>query len=624
MPVNPHSTTFDRDQTLPGVGSGPWLRAAALAAAVCAAYLPVLWAGYIWDDDMYVVENPTLRDLPGLVRIWCEPRSIPQYYPVVHTTFWIEHHLWGLAPAGYHATNVACHVAGAILLGTFLARLAVPQAWTTAWVFALHPVQVESVAWITERKNVLSFPLAIAAGILLLPILRLDDEGSRPPPGRAGGWYLTALALFVLAVLSKSVVCSLPAVLLLCVWWKRGTIRPADLLVLAPLFILGIAAGLHTAYLERSHVGASGDGFDFTLADRLLIAGRAIVFYAWSLVWPVGLLFNYPRWSIDPSAAWQWCFPVVVALVLAATFAARGRLGRGPFTACAAFCGILFPALGFMNVYPFVFSFVADHFQYHASPALIALLVAAVFAAVSRRLPAAMVVRAWRSLASAALICLALLTCRQTFAYRDLETLYLYTLAGNPGSYLAINNLANVFIDRGRFAEAVPLLGEAIRLSATESQRTLARVTLARVEGRIHRQQGDLPAALAAFRRGLALLPADPILLVNIAEIQQLLGDTEAAERTYRDLLALHPKCAPAMISYGTLLSAAGRTAEAERMYERSLAIAPSARAAYNLAVLMVKANRLRDAALHAARAAQLDPADQDARELAEQLKRPE
>lgn len=223
-----------------------------------------------------------------------------------------------------------------------------------------------------------------------------------------------------------------------------------------------------------------------------------------------------------------------------------------------------------------------------------------------------------------AMVCLGLLTCRQTCAYRDLETLYLHTLAGNPGSFLAINNLADVFIDRGRFAEAVPLLEEAIRLSATESQRTLARVTLARVEGRIHRQQGDLPTALAAFCRGLALLPADPILLVNIAEIQQLLGDTETAERTYRDLLTLHPRCAPAMISYGTLLSAAGRTAEAERMYEQSLAIAPSARAAYNLAVLMVKANRLREAAGYAARAALLDPADQDARELAEQLNRPQ
>ncbi|NBX30606.1 metallophosphoesterase, partial [bacterium] len=328
---------------------------------------------------MYVVENTTLRDLSGLARIWFTPGATPQYYPAVFTSFWVEHHLWGLHPTGYHVVNVACHAAGAILLAVFLGRLAVQRAWTTAWVFALHPVQVESVAWITERKNVLSFPLALLAGILLLPLLRLDDA-ARPdaahdtPPRFSWGRYAAALALFALALLAKSVVCSLPAVLLLVAWWKRGRIESRDLLVLGPLFAIGLAAGLHTAHLERGHVGASGDGFAFSWADRVLIAGRAVVFYAWCLVWPRGLLFNYPRWTIDPAAAWQWCFPVAVAGVLAATFATRRWLGRGPFAACAAYVGILFPALGFLNVWPFVYSFVADHFQYHASPALLAVL----------------------------------------------------------------------------------------------------------------------------------------------------------------------------------------------------------------------------------------------------------
>lgn len=613
--------------TLPPTFSLPtgWI-AALLAIAVALAYLPVLAAGFIWDDDMYVVDNTTLRDLSGLARIWLAPGATPQYYPAVFTSFWVEHHLWGLHAAGYHAVNVACHAAGAILLAVFLGRLAVPRARTTAWIFALHPVQVESVAWITERKNVLSFPLAMLAGLLLLPLLRLEDALRPDEPrdtGRRFSWgrYAAALALFALAVLAKSVVCSLPAVLLIVAWWKRGRIEGRDLLVLGPLFVIGLAAGLHTAHLERGHVGASGDGFAFSWADRILIAGRAVVFYAWCLLWPRGLLFNYPRWTIDPAAAWQWCFPVAVAGVLGATFATRRWLGRGPFAACAAYVGILFPALGFLNVWPFVYSFVADHFQYHASPAMLAVLVASASAAAVRWLPAARQPIAWSAGVAILCGCLGLLTARQATAYRDLETLYRHTLAGNPESFLAINNLADVFIARGELAKAVPLLHESIRLASTESHRTLAQVTLARVEGRLLRGQGALREAIAAFDRGLGLLPGDPTLMLNVAEVRQLLGEHEAAERVYRDLLDAHPRCAPAMVSFGTLLSVVGRTAEAEQMYRHSLTLSPTSRAAYNLAVLLMKAGRAADAQSYAEAAVALDPADPDARELLEMLR---
>lgn len=602
-------------------------RALGLFVAVAIAYLPVSSAGFIWDDDMYVVDNATLRDLPGLARIWFVPGATPQYYPAVFTSFWIEHHLWGLSPAGYHAVNVACHAAGAILLATFLARLAAPHPWTIAGLFALHPVQVESVAWITERKNVLSFPLAVAAGILLLPFLRLDGHAPSPsaPGSREGfawGRYAGALAVFGLALASKSVVCSLPAVLLLVVWWKRGRIEGRDILLVAPFFALGLLAGLHTAALERSLVGASGEGFEFSPAERILIAGRVVVFYAWSLLCPFGLLFNYPRWSIDPAAAWQWAFPAAVAGVGGLTLALHRRIGRGPFAAWAAYVGILFPALGFLNVWPFVYSFVADHFQYHASPAFLTLAVATVAAVAARLLPRWAVDGDWRLATAVLLVGLGLLTARQAMVYRDLETLYRHTLAGNPRSFLAINNLANVYIDRGQHAAAVPLLHDAIRLSEIDSHRTLASVTLARVQGRLHRDRGDHAGAIAAFTRGLALLPHDPSLMLNLAETHQLAGDAAEAERAYRELLREHPRCTPAMISYGTLLSAAGRTAEAEQMYAASLQTEPSARAAYNLAVLLWKEGRDAEAIRFAGQAAALDPRDADAAQLLEELRR--
>jgi protein O-mannosyl-transferase len=604
----------------PAPRTWPWQALVVVAMAV--AYAPVYFAGFIWDDDSYVINNPNLRDLAGLGRIWFAPLSNPQYYPVVHTTFWVEWQLWELHAPAFHAVNVACHAAGAIGLGMFLMRIGMPTARITSLVFALHPVQVESVAWITERKNVLSFPLAIAAGLLLLPFLGL---ASPPGPGRDGDqgradgtWlrYAAALVLFALALLSKSVVCALPAVLLLLVWWRRGTIGVREIRTVAPLFAMGLAAGLHTAFLEQAHVGAGGDGFELSFAGRVLVAGRAVVFYARSLVWPQGLLFNYPRWSINPSAAWQWCFPAAVAIVLLATFLARRKIGRGPFAACAAYVGILFPALGFIDVYPFVFSFVADHFQYHASAALITLIVAGAAAAAravfmtrdSNRLVAA--------LTGGVLVVLAIATTRQAAVYHDLEALYRHTLAGNPRSLLAINNLADVMVRQGRLEEAVPLLEQAISLADIAEHRTLTQLTLTRVECRMHRRNGDHRAALAAVTRGLALAPEDRLLRLNAAELHQLLGEIEDAERGYRALLERQPADAAVMVSYGTLLSATSRVREAEEMYLRSFATEPSPRAAYNLAVIYSRTGRPGEAFAYASRAVALDPDDEDARNL--------
>ena len=608
-----------------------WQWYALVALAVAIAYIPVYTAGFIWDDDSYVVNNPNLRDLTGLGRIWFAPLSNPQYYPVVHTTFWVERQLWGLHAPAFHAVNVACHAAGAIGLGMFLMRIGVPTARMASLVFALHPVHVESVAWITERKNVLSFPLAIAAGWLLLPFLGLEHPRGQPTGSATAGdldrhelsasRYVAALVLFALALLSKSVVCSLPAVLLLIVWWHRGTIGPRELRTVAPLFAMGLAAGLQTAYLERAHVGAGGDGFQLALAERVLVAGRAVAFYAWSLLWPQGLLFNYPRWTIDTSAAWQWCFPIGVGAVLLSTFLARRAIGRGPFAACAAYVGVLFPALGFIDVYPFVFSFVADHFQYHASAALITLMVAAAATAACRVFASSGGGRLVTMLAVGLIVVLGVSTARQATVYHDLETLYRNTLAGNPRSLLAMNNLADVLVKRGRLEEALPLLKQAVSLAEIAEHRTVAGLTLARVECRIHRRDGNLQQALAAAARGLSFAPEDRLLRLNAAEVHQLLDEHAEAEVIYRALLAHQPDAAAVMVSYGTLLSSSGRVREAEEMYLRSFAVEPSARSAYNLAVLYAKTGRASQASAFAARAVALNPSDHDARLLLESLR---
>jgi Flp pilus assembly protein TadD len=344
---------------------------AALFALTTIAYAPVLSNGFIWDDDAYVTRNPTLESAAGLWRIWLEPGATPQYYPLVFTSFWLERWRWGLDPAAYHAVNVVLHALNAVLLWLALRRLQVPAAWFIACLFALHPVQVESVAWITERKNVLSTTFYLAAALAYWRFALPTEDGDGA--GGGWGWYVAALGLFACALLSKTVACSLPAALLLVAWWKRGRVTRRDLWPLAPMFALGAAAGVFTAWLEKHHVGASGPEWALAPVERCLVAGRALWFYAAKLAWPASLTFIYPRWQIDRYAWWQYLYPATAVLVVVVLYLLRHRIGRGPVTALCFFGGTLFPALGFINVYPMRYTFVADHFQYLACVGLLAL-----------------------------------------------------------------------------------------------------------------------------------------------------------------------------------------------------------------------------------------------------------
>ncbi len=358
----------------------------ALPVLVLVAYLPAFSGGFVWDDDYHVTNNSTLLSLDGLRRIWLEPGAVPQYYPLVHTSFWVEHHLWGNDPRGYHAVNVLLHCAATLFLWRVLVRLRVPGAWLGAALFAVHPVEVESVAWIAERKNLLAavFGLASLLAYLRFSPLESDAESSKsaeaaPPerrsPQGSAAWryYAVSLAFFVAALLSKTVIAVLPAVLLVITWWKRGKLTRRNLALVAPFFAVALPLALQTVWLEKHHVGATGEAWALSLLERVLIAGRALWFYVGKLVWPANLTFFYSRWTIDASVWWQYLFPLAAAATMIALWLLRGRLGRGPPAAALIFAGVLLPALGFFDVYPMRYSFVADHFQYHASMALLAL-----------------------------------------------------------------------------------------------------------------------------------------------------------------------------------------------------------------------------------------------------------
>ena len=299
--------------------------AGALVALTVLAYLPALRAGFVWDDDLHVTQNEVVRTWQGLVDIWLRPGAILQYYHLTHTSWWIQYHLWGLAPLGYHLVNVLLHGSSAAVLWLVLGRLCVPGAWMAAAVFALHPVHVESVAWVTELKNVQSGFFYLLA---LLGYLRWGLADDAEP---AGGRRIYALSFlsFACAVLSKSVTCTLPAAVALVLWWKRGRLAPGRILALVPLAVMSVAAGALTASWERRYVGAVGPEWALSLPERCLVAGRALWFYAAKLAWPVDLAFIYPRWTLDPHAWWQWLFPLGAVLVLVALAALRRRLRPG-------------------------------------------------------------------------------------------------------------------------------------------------------------------------------------------------------------------------------------------------------------------------------------------------------
>jgi len=488
-----------------------WPLSAFIFAAVLAAYWPALRGGLLWDDPAHITA-PALQSLDGLWRIWFSLGATQQYYPLLHSAFWIEHRLWGDAVIGYHLANLAQHALAACLVVAVVRRLELPGAWLAGMVFALHPVCVEAVAWISEQKSTLSAVFYLSSALIYLGFDRTRRRSS----------YLWALGFFVLALLTKTVTATLPMALLVIFWWQRGRLDwRRDMRPLLPWVALGAAAGLFTAWVERTLVGAQGAAYALTDAQRFLLAGRAIWFYAAKLLWPSNLIFSYPRWKPDATQWWQWLYPAaalslgIVLLVLVGRASRPARVPqdplRAPLAAFLLYIGTLFPVLGFFNIYPFLFSYVADHFQYLASLALIVPLSSLLISFVTRLGRPADVV-----LPAVLLAILATLTWRQTGIYRDTETLYRATLLRNPASWLAHNNLGVALLEKpGHLAEAKIEYQSALALNPddAEAHNNLGNA-LARMPGR-------LPEAIREFEAAIKLQP-------RLAQAHQNLGNALA------------------------------------------------------------------------------------------------
>jgi protein O-mannosyl-transferase len=577
-------------------GIRPWLAAACLLAVVLAAYQPAWRGGVLWDDDRHLT-RPELRSPAGLLRIWSEPTATQQYYPVVHSAFWLQSALWGEATLGSHLANIALHAATALLAGAILLRLGVPGAWLAAAIFALHPVHVESVAWISELKNTLSGLLFLAAALCYL---RFDES-------RRGRTYALALGLFVLALLSKTVTAMLPPALLIVLWWRRGRIGRNDGIPLLPFFVVGAGFGLMTAWIERTLIGAEGAEFQLSLLERGLLASRAVFFYLAKLLWPARLSFNYPRWEVSARDPSQYLYPLGLLAALAVGWTARSR-SRAPLAALLLFVCLLFPALGFFDVYPFRYSFVADHFQYLASLPIVALVAAGLTRLVERRLPTA-----WRAAGAAALLVatgapLGARTFVQSRSYADAETLYRATLSENPGSWFARNNLGRLLADRGRLAEAEPQFLEALRLNPSIAEHHVN-------VGLLRMRQGRLEEATPYLERALSLRPDQAEAHSNLGLLLLRAGRDDDALRHLRQAVTLAPDLAPAHDNLGLALLDRGELDGALLHLERAVRLDPTlADAQANLCRALQQVGRVDEGLVACREAVRLDPASATAR----------
>src|SRR5438132_2579406 len=639
-PRDPQRSTWQRN----------WLCGLLLIALVFMAYARVFNAGFIWDDESHLTKNPCIIGPLGLKEIWTSTRAV--YYPLVLTTFWTLHKFVGLNPVPYHVLNVLMHAGSAILLWRVLRQLNIRGAWLGAALWALHPIMVQSVAWVTELKNTQSCLFYLLSIFCFLKwqeqprTTRIADIRKQAGAlSKAPQWWLRnrrwlvssvrqwrfalSLVFFILATVSKPSTVVLPVVLALCVWWRRGRIQWRDVAALAPFAVISVLASVWTIWEQKFHAGAIGAEWAQTWPERLTIAGHAIWFYLGKLIWPHPLIFIYPRWEINSSQLIAY-LPLLAALTgLLGLWLARAKWGRPVFFAAAYYVISLFPVLGFFSVYFFRYSFVSDHFQYLASMGPLALAGAGVVTAVGRlgelRKPSRADTNVLQfsgdriatvglkslllpAISGTLLFMLVFLTWRQVAVYHDLVTLYTATLARNPGCWMAHYNLGIVLRDQGEMDQAITHYRHAVALRPNYAE---AHYNL----GRLLVQKGQLDDAVTHYEKALAINPADAETQNNLGVTLFGSGRVDEAIAHYQEALKIRPDYAEASCNLANALLSKDDLDGAIARYSACLALSPNqAEVQYNLASALLRMVRTDEAIAHYKKVLELRPESADAR----------
>lgn len=557
------------------------------------AYQPAWHGGILWDDEPHI-GGPELRTLDGLKRIWFVPRTTQQYYPLLHTSYWLQQRFWGDSTTGYHVVNLLLHVGCVVLVLRILRRLRIPGAELATIIFALHPVNVETVAWIAERKNTLSGVFALAA---TLGYLRFDESRSRRS-------YALALGFFLLGLLSKTAIVTLPLALLVIFWWKRGAISwRRDVVPLIPFLFFSAASGLMTRWVEYGNMGYRAGTIALSPIDRCLIAGRAFWFYLWKLLWPSNLMFVYPRWEINAAVWWQYLFPLAVLVLLGILWSLR-RWSRAPLAGVLVYIVLLAPSLGFANIYFFLYSFVADHWQYLACLGIITPCASGIVLLATR-------LKSWHAWLEpgVALVLggvLFLLTWQQSRMYKDAETLYRTTIAHNPACWLAYDHLVDILYQTNRIPEAMNLFEEELRIKPAAAHYSLGNTLL---------RKGRTSEAIDQFTEALRIDPHYAEAHNNLGYALLVTGRASAAIEHCEEALRIDPGHSLAHNNLGNALVQTGRASEAIDHYKQTLRMSPNfADAHFNLAAALAQMGRISEAIEELKAALRINPNDADAR----------
>ena len=578
----------------PGVLAG----AALIVVAACLAYFPSLRGEFILDDNMLLTDNPLIKASDGLYRFWCTTEPI-DYWPVSNTTLWIEWRLWGMHSTGYHVTNLVLHVVAALLIWVVLGRLSIPGAFLAALLFAVHPVNVESVAWVGQRKSLLAllfFLLSILWYVKAETASRLQARMSLLMTDR---WYWLSLVGFILAMLSKVSVAVLPLILLLIVWWVRPLTR-RDLVRMTP-FLLAAVVLLRVNLWFRTHgIETEIRSASYGFTERLLGAVGVVWFYLYKALLPVNLIFLYPEWHVHADQ-WQWWLPLVAAV---ATTCVLWRYRRGwsrpPLLAWGYFCVALVPVMGFSDVgfmQPLV---VADHYQDVALIGVVA-LVSAGWATWQRRVHG-QARWALNAVAVAVAGMLSVLTWQQSSLYSNAMKLYQATLEKNPDSSMAHNNLGFALLQAGRPQEAMGHFEQALRVTPDyfDARNNLGFALL---------EAGRPQEASTHVEQALRIEPNSPQANYNMGRVLFQTGRLQEAIEYDQRAVRLKPDFPEAQYDLGVALAQAGQLQEAIGHYQQALRLKPDyPEAHYNLGTALVRARQLQDAIEHYQQALQLKP----------------
>jgi len=561
-----------------------WAYGLILFLSVLAIYSPMLWAGYIWDDDLVVTSNPCIVGPLGIKEIWTT--SAADICPLTLSTFWLEHLIWGLTPGPYHFVNILLHGASTIVLWRVLRTLSLPGAWLGAALWALHPIEVESVAWIAEMKNTESGLFFLLAILFFLKWFKSRDPNN---PRASYGNYAWMLLFSFLAMASKSSTVVLPVVFCLCAWWIDGRWNWRNLLSTAPMFGMSLAAAAVSIWTQSQQVVASSHAeWIRTWPERLSTAGDVVWFYLWKIIWPYPLINIYPRWQID-SGQWTSYLPsVAVMIVLFVLWLKRASWSRPYFFAFSYFFVVLLPVLGLVTMTYARFSFVADHFQYLATMGPLALIGAGIARAIDFAKP----VKSWLrpAIYAGVLLVCGLLSWNRAWAFENKGSIWSDTLRKNPTCWTGFNNMGDLFLGRGDFDKAIFFFRKAIALNPRDE---LAHNNL----GVALSKSGRTDEAMVEFRVAMDINPNYSSAHINLGNYLTRKGQLDEAVAEYNKAVAINPNLQEGYNNLGNTLLRKGQTDEAIIQFKKALAIDPHLLASQiNLGNALVKSGHADEA----------------------------